>query len=284
MPGISWRWWWRKLVRIANNLQTHRCKITGCSMNFVPAIIAFRSWFDHTTAWFFFHSTGCSTPILFAWDVYSSVCIQQGHLWGRLFANCPHTDCPGWSGLVGHELPGPKGAHLRFLAEISMLTLFSQYWYFQLVVLPGSYLHGGLRHMAADRCSQFSSQYLMERNSLFAKTCQEVIRCYHVAKCMCKGPIFSTICSYDSCCVNCFPYYKLLKLLEPLCRTETGENSGSGWGDHRESAGGATSRSTYPWKHGESKWIKVCSHDAHKHAQTHRNTSETHRRQLHMFH
>ena len=27
--------------------------------------------------------------------VYSSVCIQQGHLWGRLFANCPHTDCPG---------------------------------------------------------------------------------------------------------------------------------------------------------------------------------------------
>lgn len=200
MPGISWRWWWRKLVRIANNLQTHRCKITACSACSMHFVLAIRqsliSEVDSITLQpepFFFHSTGCSTPILFAWDLYSSVCIQQGHLRGRLFSNCPHTDCPGWSGLVGHELPGPKGAHLRFwcawLVEVSMLTLFAQYWYLQLVV-PGSYLHRGLRHMAADRCSQLSSQYLMERNFLFAETCQRVIRCYHVAKCMGKGPRF----------------------------------------------------------------------------------------------
>ena len=109
-----------------------------------------------------------------------------------------------------------------------MLTLFAQYWYLQLVV-PGSYLHRGLRHMAADRCSQLSSQYLMERNFLFAETCQRVIRCYHVAKCMGKGPRFCFFShAYDSCCMNCFPYYELLKLLERLCRTETSENPVSG--------------------------------------------------------
>ena len=229
-----------------------------CSGN--QAIINFGSWFDHTTARAFFLSQYWlqHTCILFAWDLYSSVCIQQGHLRGRLFANCPHTDCPGWSGLVGNELPGPKGAHLRFwcawLVEVSVLTLFAQYWYLQLVV-PGSYLHRGLRHMAADRCSQLSSQYLMDRNFLFAETCQGVIRCYHVAKCMGKGPCFCFFLPRLWFLLHgCFTYYELLKLLERLCRTETSENPASGWGDHRESAGGAASRSTCPWKHKQLRY------------------------------
>lgn len=63
-------------MRIANNLQTHRCKITACSACSMHFVLAIRqsliSEVDSITLQpepFFFHSTGCSTPVSYSHEI-----------------------------------------------------------------------------------------------------------------------------------------------------------------------------------------------------------------------